>query len=70
LSFDDILGLKIAEWSPAIVDVPEAVLAMADARQKAREDKDWARADELRDEALAAGYVIEDTRDGPKVKKA
>jgi cysteinyl-tRNA synthetase len=70
LSFDDILGLKIAEWSPAVVDVPEAVLAMAEARQKAREDKDWARADELRDEALAAGYVIEDTRDGPKVKKA
>lgn len=70
LAFDEIFGLKIAEWAPAVVEVPEAVLAMAEARENARKSKDWARADELRDEALAAGYVIEDTRDGPKVKKA
>ena len=70
LAFDQVLGLNIATWQPPKVDVPEAVLKLAAQRQDAREAKDWGRADELRDEALAAGYVIEDTKDGPIVKKA
>ena len=70
LAFDQVLGLNIAAWIPKQIDVPEEVLALAEQRQAAREAKDWGRADELRDEALAAGYVIEDTKDGPVVKKA
>ena len=69
LAFDKILGLDIAKWEPELLQVPEAILAIADARQNARQNKEWARADELRDEALAAGYVIEDTSEGPRVKK-
>ncbi|MFT4798363.1 MAG: cysteinyl-tRNA synthetase [Candidatus Azotimanducaceae bacterium] len=69
LAFDQIFGLKIETWEPVILAVPEEILLVADAREAARKNKEWARADELRDEALAAGYVIEDTRDGPRVKK-
>ena len=67
LKADEILGLDIAAWAPAVVEVPANVMEMVEARQAARADKDWARADELRDEVLALGYVIEDTREGPKV---
>lgn len=70
LAFDVIFGLDIADWKPEVIEVPDAVLVMAEARETARQNKEWARADELRDEALAAGYVIEDTREGPRVKKA
>ncbi|MBP7347464.1 MAG: cysteine--tRNA ligase [Butyrivibrio sp.] len=39
-------------------------------RQKARKDKDFARADEIRMELLEKGIVLEDTREGVKWKKA
>ncbi len=69
LAFDEILGLDIGTWQPVTLDVPEEILEMANQRELARQGKDWARADELRDAALAAGYVIEDTKEGPVVKK-
>lgn len=37
-------------------------------RNKAREKKDYARADALRDELLASGFVIEDGSDGSRLK--
>jgi cysteinyl-tRNA synthetase len=49
--------------------VPEDVLMLIDERQKAREAKDFKLADKLRDEILMKGYVVEDTPDGPKIKK-
>lgn len=69
LAFDEVFGLNIASWKPTEVEIPEQVLALAEQRQEARANKDWARSDELRDEALALGYAIEDTREGPRVKK-
>ena len=39
-------------------------------RQQARADKDFARADEIRDELDAMGIEIEDTPNGPKWRKA
>jgi cysteinyl-tRNA synthetase len=38
-------------------------------RQRARADKNFAEADRLRDIILKAGYAIEDTPDGPQVRK-
>ena len=35
-------------------------------RRAAREDKDWARADELRDVLTAAGVVVEDAAGGAR----
>ena len=51
------------------VAVPEDVLARVQARQDARRAKDFARADALRDELAAEGWVIEDTPSGPRVKR-
>ena len=63
----DVLGL--------IVDKKEEMLAediekMIEERQAARKAKDFARADAIRDELLAKGIVLEDTREGVKWKKA
>jgi len=40
-----------------------------DARSRARASKDWAGSDRLRDEILALGYTVKDTRDGMKLLK-
>ena len=63
----DVLGL--------IVDKEEEILAediekMIEERQAARKAKDFARADAIRDELLAKGIILEDTREGVKWKKA
>jgi len=47
------------------VDPPEEVLTLAEARQAARESKDWATADTLRDQISELGWAIKDTLNGP-----
>ena len=43
---------------------PEEVLALAEERQQAREDKNWAASDHLRDEIAKMGWQVQDTPDG------
>ena len=52
------------------VEVPGEVTALLQERETARKEKNWARADEIRDEITALGYVIEDTPEGAKVTRA
>jgi cysteinyl-tRNA synthetase len=51
-------------------DVPAELLDKAAERDAARAAKDWARADVLRDEIQAAGFVVEDTPAGTQVRPA
>lgn len=52
------------------MEAPPDVLERVKARQEARRSKDFARADSLRDELAASGWILEDTPDGPRVKRA
>ncbi len=63
----DICGM-IIDKKPEILESDIEQL-IAD-RQTARKEKNFARADEIRDELLAKGIVLEDTREGVKWKKA
>jgi cysteinyl-tRNA synthetase len=60
LAFDRVFGLGLAGWEPKVEAVPDAVKALADARAAARAAKNWAEADRLRGELLAAGWEVED----------
>jgi cysteinyl-tRNA synthetase len=51
-------------------EVPSDVLELARRRDSARAAKDWAAADTLRDELVAAGWVVEDTPQGTQVRRA
>ena len=44
--------------------------ALIQERQDARKAKNFARADEIRDELLAKGIILKDTREGVKWKRA
>ena len=51
-------------------DLTDEVRKMVAERAEARKNKDWKRSDELRDAIRAAGYILEDTKQGQKVRKA
>lgn len=48
----------------------EALAALLEARSEARKEKDWTRADAVRDGFAALGLAIEDTAQGPRVVSA
>ena len=50
--------------------LPEEIQKMAEERAAARKAKDWKRSDELRDAIKAAGYILEDSREGQKIRRA
>ncbi len=50
-------------------EVPAELLALLEERQAARKARDFKRADAIRDELKAKGWVIEDTPKGPRLKK-
>jgi len=66
--FDRVLGLRLAEWEPPQVVVPDKILALVEQRGQARAEKRWQEADALRDQINAAGYEVEDTPHGPRVR--
>ncbi|MBR2973524.1 MAG: cysteine--tRNA ligase, partial [Clostridia bacterium] len=47
--------------------VPKEVQDLIDARQKARAEKDFAAADEIRDKLLEMGITLKDTRQGVQI---
>ena len=63
----DILGIKV-EKKEELLDAD--IEALIEERQAARKNKDFKRADEIRDELSAKGIILEDTRAGVKWKRA
>ena len=66
--FDEVLGLKIDEEEKA-EKLPQEILDLVEQRKIARENKDWAKSDEIRDIILSKGYIIKDTKEGMTIEK-
>lgn len=49
---------------------PQELLDALEKREQARKEKNWADADHYRNAITSAGYTIEDTPQGPRLKKA
>ncbi len=70
--FDQVLGLRLKEkiisaWSKDSQEIPSEVLSLVRKRQKAREEKDWLRADKIRAQIEKQGFLVDDTPKGPKL---
>ena len=63
--FDRVLGFMAKPRD----SVPAAALRLLELRQQARQGKNWAEADRVRNELVAMGWVIQDTPQGPKLKR-
>lgn len=62
---DSVLNLLTREEEK----VPEELLQLAEARQVARAERNWALADQLRDQIAEQGYLIEDRPEGPRLTR-
>ena len=74
LEFDKILGLDLEHSKQYIeaqekIDLPEEILNLLEQRKKARESKDWAESDRIRDVLKEKGYAVKDTKEGMSVEK-
>jgi cyanophycinase-like exopeptidase len=62
---DEALAASRGQGEP----VPDEVVALANARQRARIERDWARADQLRNKIESLGWLVKDTADGPALAR-
>ncbi len=65
----DVLGLKFDKQEKEEDDLDGEVQSLAKARWQAKQNKDYAKADELRVKLTNLGYEIKDTKDGYEIKK-
>lgn len=67
--FDEILGLDIKNSKKYLeeqenIELPEEILGLVEQRKVARENKDWAESDKIRDLLNEKGYQVKDTKEG------
>lgn len=67
--YDELTGVLGLLYNKKEKEIPADILALVEERTAARKAKDFTRADALRDEITAKGYVVEETRQGTKVTK-
>ncbi len=72
--FEQGIRTKIWEWIQAGQEeqaeeilIPPEVQELVNIREKARQERDWAKADVLREEILRLGWQVQDTREGPRL---
>jgi cysteinyl-tRNA synthetase len=67
LDFDKIFGLDLAKVKK--IKIPKKIKELLKKREEYRKTGDFEKADKIREEIKKMGYQIEDTREGPKLKK-
>jgi len=60
VDFDRFLGLRLNEVKEETTNIPEEIIAIAEERKIARNNKDYATSDVLRDKITSLGYTILD----------
>ena len=65
--YDKVFGLDLL--TEVKIEIPGEITALAEKRIKAREEKNWAEADRLREEISTHGYDLLDTKDGYQIRK-
>jgi cysteinyl-tRNA synthetase len=70
VQFEKILGLGLgAVPAETIVPVPDDIQKLLKKRETARNNKNWAESDRLRDEIKKKGFIVEDTPAGQTLNK-
>jgi len=63
---DEVFGLKLLEKEK--IQIPKEIQKIVEEREEARKDKNWKKADELREALKKKGYFINDTEGGAEIK--
>nr|WP_269850121.1 DALR domain-containing protein [Methanosarcina horonobensis] len=65
--FSDVLGIFAQAGKE---EISEEVSRLVEEREAARKKKDWTASDAIREKIKSLGYIVQDTKEGPQVKKA
>lgn len=70
LDFDRVLGVDIQKVSDnKKLELPDEIKSLMEKRKQARENKDWALSDKIRDELKEKGYIVKDTKEGMQIER-
>ena len=70
LEFDKVLGVDIEKnEDKKEIELPQEIKDLLEQRKQARENKDWALSDKIRDELKEKGYMVKDTKEGMTIEK-
>ena len=61
---DTVLGLNMDQMQEEALTVDPEIQSLLDARKVARQEKNWAKSDEIRDALKAKGLAVKDLPDG------
>jgi len=67
LDFDSIFSLNLDKIKAT--KTPKEVQTLLKKREKARKEKNWKEADKIREKITKLGFSVEDSKEGPKLKK-
>jgi cysteinyl-tRNA synthetase len=65
---DSVFSLNLLKEEK--IEIPEEITQLANQREKARKDKNWKLADDIRNKITQKGFILEDTSEGQRIKKA
>jgi cysteinyl-tRNA synthetase len=69
IDFDKVLGLNLDKIEEKEEEIPQEIIDLANERKIARDNKNWAKSDELRNLIASKGYIIKDTKDNYEIIK-
>ncbi len=69
IDFDKVFGLHLDQIKEEEIIINEALRKLIDEREKARQDKNWKKGDEIREKIKKLGFLVEDTNEGPKLRR-
>jgi cysteinyl-tRNA synthetase len=69
LYFDEVFGLRFDEVEKPKMEIPSEIQELIDARVEAKKQKDFGKADKIRDQITDLGYILKDTPKGPILSK-
>jgi cysteinyl-tRNA synthetase len=58
---------RVLAFNRETAEIPGEVIALVEQRQAARAAKNWAESDRLRDAIAELGWIVKDTKEGPKL---
>ena len=72
MHFDEVLSLKldtVKNNDNKSLEIPQEIQELLEKRKAAREQKDYAMSDKIRDELKEKGYIVKDSKEGQKIEK-
>ena len=67
--FDSVLSLGIKDFKEEKTEIPKELKKLLEQREKLRKEKKFAESDIVRNQIKELGYMIEDSPEGPIVRK-